>query len=367
MAMKILLTNHHLVNYGGTEIFTFELARSLKLLGHEVYIYTRFLGKLEQDLNKICVPVTTDLTDYKNIIFDIAHTHHSITALDVRNHFPKLPIFFLSHGYQHFLEKPPFIDINISQYGAVSERVKNYLGTFGIEQSKIHLIYNLVNENLFYPISVINSVPKKALVISTKLSEEIRSNIFDACSKLNIKVTYVGGEFGEVSNFDLPQLINQSDIVFTLGRGVMETMMCGRVPIILDKPGFDGMVTPENADLLLVANYSGKIKQIYASVNNIMKEVLKYSSKNGERLRYYSLLRFSSKIIPRQLLKIYEKTINRHDKKKRVNLELVKFVINSIDANNFFGYNSIFPLHSKIVRSRFYKIWRLMQKLKSFK
>ena len=42
----------------------------------------------------------------------------------------------------------------------------------------------------------------------------------------------------------LPVEINEVDIVFSLGRGVIEAMLCGRIPIVFDHLGGDGMVTP---------------------------------------------------------------------------------------------------------------------------
>ncbi len=364
--MKILLTNHHLVNYGGTELFTFELARTLKREGHDVCVYTKYLGKLEKDLDDIFVPVTTDITDYAAVDFDIAHVHHNITALEVRHQFPDLPIFFLSHGSIHFLEQPPLIDINISRFGAVSELIQKNLISKKVAKKHIFRVNNIINEDLFYPQSPIHHTPHKALVMSTKLPDLLRKQILNACASYSIDVRFMGGQFGEVKNSDLPEYINKSDIVFSLGRGVMEAMLCGRVPIILDKTGFDGIITPSNFQVLLDAGFTGKELNKPVSIASIALELEKYKASYGLQLRTLALNCFSSKVVVKHLLDIYEST-KWNFKEKKVNTGLVEYVVKSIEANNFFGYNSIYPLHAKIVRSKFYKVWTLLNKLKRFR
>lgn len=122
--MKILLTNHQLRHYAGTEVFTYTLAKALKERSHEVWVYSAYIGNIGHLFDRINIPLISDLQKLKEK-FDIAHVHHNINAYEVRHYFPTLPIIFMSHGTLPFLEKPPFIDLGISKYLAVSEVVRD--------------------------------------------------------------------------------------------------------------------------------------------------------------------------------------------------------------------------------------------------
>ena len=83
--MKILVANHHLVNFGGTEIFNLELAKGLKRRGHEVVVYSKFINKLATFLEREELPFVSDLSLIKKRVFDIAHVHHNISAIEIRD------------------------------------------------------------------------------------------------------------------------------------------------------------------------------------------------------------------------------------------------------------------------------------------
>lgn len=81
------MTNHHLVSYGGSEVFTLELAKLLAGHHHTVCVYTKYLDRLEEDFNRYKIPVTTNLADYDGIPFDVAHLHNIIIT---SNHNPPM-------------------------------------------------------------------------------------------------------------------------------------------------------------------------------------------------------------------------------------------------------------------------------------
>jgi len=55
--MKILMTNHQLMGYAGTEVFTYTVAKLLIQKGHEVTVYSPFLGETSKLFGEISVPV----------------------------------------------------------------------------------------------------------------------------------------------------------------------------------------------------------------------------------------------------------------------------------------------------------------------
>ena len=132
-SLKVLLSNHHLLDYRGSEIYTLTLADYLKQNGCDVVVYSRYVDKLEKEFRSLDIPVVNNIYNIKNDKFDVAHVHHNINAAEVRYHFPELPIVFQSHGVLPFLEQPPLLDLGISRYLAVSEEVMENLHQSGID------------------------------------------------------------------------------------------------------------------------------------------------------------------------------------------------------------------------------------------
>jgi tetratricopeptide (TPR) repeat protein len=309
--LKILITNHHLLDYTGSEIFTFSLSDFLKRNGHDVTVYSKYVDKMSVHFEKIGIRVVQSIDSISNEKFDVAHVHHNLNAMEVRWFFPDLPIVFLSHGVLPFFEQPPDFNVGISRYLAVSEEVKNNLISKGISGSSIEIFRNIVDEKRFYPALNISPVPRKVLVLSNRLDETKEKIIRNACSKLNIECLFAGERFGEVTNWNLPELINKADIVFSLGRGAIETMMCGRVPIIFDYLGGDGVVTPESVDEIMKCNFSGRRYKFEYTEDDLIKEIKKYDHSAGGQLREFALANFSGTNLINSLIQIYHDVIRR--------------------------------------------------------
>jgi|GEM_PF-1301035 len=310
-SMKILLTNHHLLDFTGSEIFTFTIADFLKKRGHEVIVYSKYVDRMLPSFQSIKVPVVQDLALIKGEKFDIAHVHHNINAIEVRYHFRELPIVFLSHGILPFLEQPPYIDLNISKFLAVSEEVKQNLVKNGVKENDIKIYRNIVDSQKFCPINRIRSKPEKALILSNRIDANRGNVIREACNRLNIQCKFIGSRFGEIEQALLPHYINDADIVFSLGRGAIETMLHGRVPIIFDYFDGDGMVTPENIKEIMKCNFSGRRYRINYTVDGLVNEIEKYRSEYGNNLREIALEYFAAENQIDVLIGVYEQIIKK--------------------------------------------------------
>lgn len=335
--LKILLTTHHLLDFTGSEIFAYTLAENFKKQNCEVYVYSKYVDKLKNYFDKINVPVIEHLEAIKNVEFDIAQVSHNINAIEVRNIFPELPIVYLSHGVIPFLEQPPSMNVNIFLFLALSDEIKNKLLSFGIPESKVRLFPNMVNQNLFKENTPINNSPERILVISNKIDESTEDIINGACAQLNIDVKFIGKRFEVVEPFELPTYINQSDIVITLGRGAIEAMFCGRVPIILDYLAGDGMVTPANFEELAKFNFSGRRFNLKFSTEDLINEIGKYKAEYGRELRKIALEKYSAANSVSRLIELYHEVL----KKKQLKLskedgQLVEFVSNMILETRFY-------------------------------
>lgn len=332
--MKILLTNHQLLNLRGTEIFTYTIAKFLKKNGHQVFVYSRYIDKMLPLFEKISVPVTNNLDKIKNSKFDIAHVHHNINAVEIRHAFHSLPIIFLSHGVRPFLEQPPIFNLKISKFLAVSEDVEKNLINKGCSKNRTSIFRNLVDSQLFISKKQINYKPKKALVISSTIDEEKEKNITFACKRLKISVKFVGGKFGSVDNRTLPNLINKADIVFTLGRGAIEAMMCERIPIVYDWLGGDGLVTPKNITEIMKVNFSGRLLRKKFNTDQLIQEIKKYKQAYGKSLRKICLKYFDADNNIKELLRTYQDaSIDFKINTEKVDWQMVDFYSLSISES----------------------------------
>src|SRR5262249_42164914 len=169
--LKVLLTNHQLLDFTGSEIFTFTLADSLRRVGHDVTVYSPYVDKLRQRLHSIGAHVVERLDEIRCEAFDLAHVHHNITAMEVRDCFPQLPMLYLSHGVLPYLEQPPSIDLKIARFLAVSEEVRDALIAHGVSLERIAIFRNVVDSQRFCPSARIRQTPERALILSARIDE----------------------------------------------------------------------------------------------------------------------------------------------------------------------------------------------------
>lgn len=315
--MKILITNHHLQEYTGTEVSTLTLAKYLKKYGNEIIIYSKFtLDKITNNFSNIGIKVVKEIDEIKNEKFDIAHIHHNICAYEIRYNFPKLPIVMWIHGTIPFLEQPPIIDLNISKFLVNNYEIYNHLLKLGISKKKIIISRNLIDPEIFYKIQNINKVPQKALIISNKITKEKEEILINSLKELKIEYEIIGSRFKIIPNNNLGEYINKADIVFSLGLGIMESMFCGRVPIIFDYAYDDGIVSPSNFEKLMKYNFSGRANKKIFNKQDLIKEIKKYNYNWGDQLLKKSNSYYNANKRIKDLIKIYEKSINEFRYKK---------------------------------------------------
>lgn len=336
--MNILLTTHQMADFAGSEIYTFELAKGLTRAGHTVVVYSRYVHKFEYLFAREAIELVTDLASVSDRHFDVAHVHHHINALEVRLYFPELPIFFLSHGATTFLEKPPGIDINITQYGAVSELVAKSLITAGVKKSVISIVNNIVDDQLFCSRTPIHQKPQRALIISNRMDKKTMRTIRKACQKLGIQVTGVGSVFKRVDNFDMPKVINEADIVFTIGRGVIETMLCGRIPVVFDRKGGDGLLTTKNFNRSAQYHFNGFYKKKSFTATALVKELRAYDAEQGSKLQAMAKRLYGTSTCIADLETIYTKTIEEYSHKK-INRELLQYIVQTVHVTRLHTFS----------------------------
>lgn len=324
--LEILVTINHLNTFRGSELYTYTLASRLEQRGYKVTIYTPDDdpekdpkdNRLVDMFSDISIPIFYELDSIQGRHFDIIHLQHNSTVEDICRVFPNVPKVFLSHGVLPELEKPS-VDFKIDKYLAVSEEVKENLESQGIDN--VSIVRNPVDISIFAsdPDFPLNEVPKKALIISNHITKKEGEVITAACEHLDIDITYEGKYSGYLPPQELAKKIQQVDIVFSLGRGIIETMLCGKVPIVYDYNGGDGMVTPTNMLTLRKKNFSGRTNNLTYTKPQLTTAIRQvYRKASGEELRKQALKYFDADIITTQFEEIYKQTIEENETKSEV-------------------------------------------------
>lgn len=264
--MKILITNHHLAQMGGTETWVMTMVEELAK-EHEVGVYTLNKGYVS-DLLK-------DYLDDKPAGYDLALINHNTCA----NVDAKFKIF-TSHGTEPLIEAPPK---DMDAYVAVNENVaKKY--------NIPNIIKNPINTERFRPTSPIGNKPERIL--------DVTNNAYP----------YKATRPSRTKN-NMPELINQHDLVISGGRGALEAMSCGRPVITWDRKfGWE-----ERGDGYLHPPLQGYVAGPY-ELRKIdwEEEISKYNKRHGERNRQYILDNHDVRDIVRKYLLLW-KTNTRKD------------------------------------------------------
>lgn len=304
---KLLLATNHLFGWTGSETLLLTLIEELLERGHEVVVYVRHLDKAwaERHIHPNA-KLTNSLDSVKTLKFDVAHVQHSPCLIDVRATFPTLPILFPSLGVLPFLEQPIPFEVGVSRFLAISEEVAANLAAYGIDERRIHIVRNLVSDSRFHPSSPIRERPERILVLSYKMDAARREALRMAAEKTGASIRFAGSAGEQITQDNLVVVINEADIVVSLGRGVIEAMLCGRVPLVYDIHGGDGLVTPDTLKDIRQNNFSGRRYSKEYTIENLVAEIGKYRQEFGAQLRDLALEQFGTQQNLPLLLEIYD-------------------------------------------------------------
>jgi glycosyltransferase involved in cell wall biosynthesis len=307
--MKILLVNHTLDSYAGSETFTYALAVELQRQGHDPVCFSPILGPLADHLIAEGIRVTDDLATLEDPI-DVIHGHHRYESFLAYARFPDKPMILVCHGIFPWQEQPLRSRLNIFRYVAVSEEVKTHLAeTHSIDSGQTLVIPNGIDLTRFYPRKPIEAAPRRALIISNNMPDAQRKVIRKACERLDIELTLLGGVGKPVWNVE--DYINEADVVFSLGRGALEAMACARAVIVCGYSGADGLITPQNFHAFREKNFSGRSGRFKYGESDVVDEIKRYDPSVPGRLLEYVENDHNIQTVARRYLKLYECAIDK--------------------------------------------------------
>jgi glycosyltransferase involved in cell wall biosynthesis len=277
---NILITNNHLENLGGSEVFTYTIAKELERRGYSIDVFTFTKGVVSEKLNTV---------DKLKSSYDLILVNHNTCLKHVIENTKGFKIL-TCHGVYPQLEQPI---LGADAYVSISEEVQDHLKNLGYNS---FLVRNGINCERFYPRKRIDRECKN--ILSMCHGMEAHNNIVEACRKLAINFMFAGSDYqGRI--FDIEYLIDKADLVFGLGRGVYEAMASGRNVIVYDTRHYtdlktaDGLVTMNNIKETQKNNCSGRRFKLQFSVDSIVEEIKKYKQEYGEVNRDYALENFN--------------------------------------------------------------------------
>jgi glycosyltransferase involved in cell wall biosynthesis len=282
--LKVLLSCISFRNFTGSELYVFELAKSLIKLNCSVTVLSQIGGPVTDMAKKLgikCVsfenapgfklgdgqwgmntpegfkPSTPNaLYRISDVDYDIIHFQHKPVAERILNMYPELPKISAIHSEVISLEDP-VVDPTIKKYIAIRPEIKEHMiNNFDIPEEMIEVIYNPVDNEKFQSKKV--SEENYVLFVGTTdyLRKETILDLIEYTREIGKELWLVGENNGNylenvlledhVKHF--PSTWKIEDFILKsyetagiqLGRTTIESWMCGKSSWIykVDKGGF---------------------------------------------------------------------------------------------------------------------------------
>jgi len=271
--MRVLMTNHHLWQPGGSETWTDTVSRELVRRGHDVEVLAAVPGLYAEIIS---CPVVVEPTGR----YDLALVNQNSgmpRAASVADR-----VIMTCHGVYPDLEQPV---PGAHRYVSVSEEVQQHLFHLGFLSE---VILNPIACDIFAPVRPIRSTVRR--VLSLCHGEDAMSLVQSACDRLGVEFVAIRG----ARSYSAPSLMNEVDLVVGLGRTAMEGMACGRAVLVLDSRDYspaymDGLVDRHTVDEFASSNFSGRARRIAPTEDEVVKLISSFDPSSGAANREFVL------------------------------------------------------------------------------
>ena len=311
--LKVLLSCISFRNFTGSELYVFELAKSLIKLNCSVTVLSQIGGPVTDMAKKLgikCVSfenapgfklgdgkwgvntpegfkISTPNALYRvsDVDYDIIHFQHKPVAERILSMYPELPKISTIHSEVISLEDP-VVDPTIKKYIAIRPEIKEHMiNNFDIPEEMIEVIYNPVDNEKFQSKKV--SEENYVLFVGTTdyLRKEAILDLIEYTRELGKELWLVGENNGNYlenvlledhvkhfpSTWKIEDFISKSyeTAGIQLGRTTIESWMCGKPSwiykvdsggFILSKEKFD---PPSDIEKYYTMNVAQQVKNEY--------------------------------------------------------------------------------------------------------
>ncbi len=307
--MNILITNQSLDVRAGTELFTLEIARMLRHLGHFPCAYTSRPGQVAELLETNQIPVVTDI-DHLQVRPDIIHGQHHLDTMTALLALPGVPAIYFCHGALPWQEQPPRHP-RILHYATTTESLAKRLSIeWRLPLERITVFRNHVDLEKFRPRKEpLPDKPRRALVFAPNFQGQERIDLVTrACAERGVKVDFAGYAVGNPISAP-EEVLPQYDVVFASGRSALEAMACGCGVILMDALRVGSFVTEENYDRVRATNFCIATNRPLMDARQILTQLDRFDPATAraasEKLRAEAGLRAAAE----RLQELYDQTL----------------------------------------------------------
>tara|TARA_B100000035_G_scaffold106874_1_gene90646 strand:+ start:4531 stop:5385 length:855 start_codon:yes stop_codon:yes gene_type:complete len=282
--MKILIGCLHFSNFGGSEIYVFEISRALQDIGVEVVIASQNIGANMIHKAALYGINCVSLSNTPDIDFDLIFSNHHEPTKFLLNKYPNTPFICGIHS-EIIKEEEPVIHPNIKKYIAIRPQIKTLLiNHFNISENKIELIYNPFDTSRFNKEN--NSLNPDIDILFVGTNSHLRNTaVQDLIQESRAKqqnLTLLGYGFNSYKNIEhvnvVDPLWNTEQYIqrckytagIMLGRSTIEGWLCGKPGWIYDVNNRGQIISkelfspPENLNIF-DSKYTAK--QIFSIIN----------------------------------------------------------------------------------------------------
>ena len=300
----VLLTNHHLINYGGSELVTLDLATEFQQIGWNVTGATFQLGSvLERTFKEQGIKVVNILS--KSLVqteFDLIWSHHFPILIKclVEDSIKTKYLIISSLSPYEPLEAVPFFHVQSNLILCNSEETKVEIikdsKCIGFDESKLFVLNNSVPLRWFdFAQTRKNLDLKRIAVISNHPPKEILGAI-DILKLKGVEIDLIGIH-GTPKLVDVDLLISY-DAIITIGRTTQHCMAL-KIPVFCyDRFGGPGWLTPDNFRVAEWFNYSGRCCYQKKSSEQIMAELIDEFPKAKSFVELFNVYAINNYLLP---------------------------------------------------------------------
>jgi hypothetical protein len=318
--LKVLLGCLSFSNLTGSELYVFELAKQLVILGCDVTICSTIgnpLAAMAKPLGIKLYPlqeppsfklgdgkwllksqqgdvVSQPNTLYKisNIEFDVMHLNHKPVTEHLLKLYPNIPAICSIHSEVIKLEEP-VLSPQIKKYIAIRPEIKEYIvNNFNIDENLIDIIYNPIDSKKFKKINSTEKRDKKRILFVGTidyLRKETIKDLIKTTEENNEELWLVGKlngvelndlNMGEHVKYFQPtdnveKYIHQCDETagILLGRTTIEGWMCGKKGWIYDVDSYGNILSKRLTDIPTDIE-KFKAENIANQIINLYKELI---------------------------------------------------------------------------------------------
>ena len=250
-SLRVVFAMHRFAATGGTESYSFTVARELLRLGHEPVIAAEDLGPMADVAERHGIPVARSPAELPAAC-DVVFAHDAIGAAALGARYPGARLVYFGHSDLFDHQLPP---IPVSLAIAASDRVAARLSALG-SAPRVERLTHPIDPERFAPSDEIAARPRRALLLSNYLDGERRRALVDAWEAAGVECVQIGAPATTV--VDVVPEINAADIVVAKGRAALEAMSCARAVYVYDEFGGDGWVTTATYPGLEADNFAGQ-------------------------------------------------------------------------------------------------------------